>query len=104
MVRSSLGQKSCCWTRFPQSLCSMLKLIFSLASVAEKSLTGMLTRPKAICPEANARGMSTPFYVTKEMCMLAEGLSVVGCRLSVVGCRLSVVGCRYFYPDGARAQ
>jgi hypothetical protein len=39
----------------------MLKLIFSLASVAEKSFTGMETRPNAICPEAKARGIATPF-------------------------------------------
>src|SRR5688500_10917676 len=57
MVRSSLGQKSCCWMRLPQSLCSMLKEIFSDDSAAEKSFTGMETSPKAICADAMTRGM-----------------------------------------------
>src|SRR5713226_4629009 len=35
----------------------MLKLSFSLASVAEKSFTGIDTRPNEICADANARGI-----------------------------------------------
>ena len=46
--------------RLPHSLCSMLKLIFSDDSAAEKSFTGMETRPKAICAEAMALGMMEP--------------------------------------------
>jgi hypothetical protein len=38
----------------------MLKLIFSDDSAAEKSFTGMETRPKAICAVAIALGMMEP--------------------------------------------
>src|SRR5687768_3732493 len=43
---SSFTQKYCCFRREPQALCSRLKEIARLASVAEKSFTGMDTIPK----------------------------------------------------------
>src|SRR5205085_9912296 len=48
--------------RVLQSLCSMLKLIFSLASVAVKRRTGIDTRPNEIWADANARGISSPYF------------------------------------------
>ena len=48
--------------REPQSACSMLKLIFSLDSVAVKSRTGIETSPNEICADANARGISVPLF------------------------------------------
>src|SRR6185503_7405786 len=52
---SSLAQMYCCLTREPQALCSMLKEIARLASVAEKSLTGMETSPKETVRDAIER-------------------------------------------------
>src|SRR2546423_1637248 len=49
---SSLTQKYCCLRREPQALCSRLNEMARLASVAEKSLTGMDTRPKDTVNEA----------------------------------------------------
>src|SRR5437660_7645443 len=43
---SSFTQKYCCLSREPQVLCSRLNEMARLASVAEKSLTGMDTSPK----------------------------------------------------------
>src|SRR5438552_1767304 len=43
---SSVTQKYCCLSREPQVLCSRLNEMARLASVAEKSLTGMDTSPK----------------------------------------------------------
>src|SRR2546421_8929721 len=48
--------------REPQSACSMLKLIFSLDSVAVKSRTGIDTSPNEICADANARGITVPLF------------------------------------------
>src|SRR4051812_36620590 len=81
MVRSSLGQKSCCWMRLPHSAWIMLKLIFSDASAAEKSLTGMDTSPKAIWPDANALGIwrAPESYLDKRA--LARLSSVLGDQL-----------------------
>src|SRR5258708_24317949 len=42
---SSFPQKYCCLSREPQVLCSRLNEMARLASVAEKSLTGMDTSP-----------------------------------------------------------
>src|SRR2546430_13268409 len=42
---SSFTQKYCCLSREPQVLCSRLNEMARLASVAEKSLTGMDTSP-----------------------------------------------------------
>ncbi len=42
---SSLMQMYCCFRREPHALCSMLNEIDLLASVAEKSLTGIETNP-----------------------------------------------------------
>src|SRR5689334_334002 len=48
---SSLTQKYCCRRREPQALCSRLKEIARLDSVAEKSLTGIDTSPNEILKE-----------------------------------------------------
>src|SRR6266550_6117797 len=48
--------------REPQSACSMLKLIFSLDSVAVKRRTGIETSPNEICADANARAISVPLF------------------------------------------
>src|SRR6185295_4351586 len=45
---SSFTQKYCCRSREPQVLCSRLKEIALLASVAEKSFTGIDTSPNEI--------------------------------------------------------
>src|SRR2546423_9729594 len=49
---SSFTQKYCCFTREPQVLCSRLKEMARLASVAEKSLTGMDTSPNDTVKDA----------------------------------------------------
>src|SRR2546421_12791067 len=49
---SSFTQKYCCLSREPQALCSRLNEMARLASVAEKSLTGMDTSPKDTVNEA----------------------------------------------------
>src|SRR5438477_10489570 len=49
---SSFTQMYCCLRREPQALCSRLNEIARLASVAEKSLTGMDTSPKDTVNEA----------------------------------------------------
>src|SRR5438552_677251 len=49
---SSFTQKYCCLSREPQVLCSRLNEIARLASVAEKSLTGMDTSPNDTVNEA----------------------------------------------------
>src|SRR5687768_10921930 len=49
---SSFMQKYCCFSREPQALCRRLKEMARLASVAEKSLTGMETSPKDTVNEA----------------------------------------------------
>src|SRR5689334_21809998 len=48
-------QMYCCLRRDPQPLCSRLKLIAALLSVAEYTLTGMETSPKLIDSEAMER-------------------------------------------------
>src|SRR4051812_47455474 len=52
---SSLRQRYCCFRREPQPLCSMLNEIDLLASVAEKSLTGIDTSPNETVSEAMER-------------------------------------------------
>src|SRR3954471_7037879 len=52
---SSFTQKYCCLRREPQVLCSMLNEIARLASVAEKSLTGMETNPNETVNDAIER-------------------------------------------------
>src|SRR5438477_1370723 len=49
---SSFTQKYCCLSRDPQVLCSRLKEMARLASVAEKSLTGMETSPNETVNDA----------------------------------------------------
>src|SRR4029077_11801303 len=49
---SSLMQMYCCFRRDPQVLCSRLKEIARLASVAEKSFTGMDTSPNETVNDA----------------------------------------------------
>src|SRR5437764_7945213 len=49
---SSLMQMYCCFSRDPQPLCSRLKEIARLASVAEKSFTGIDTSPNEIVNDA----------------------------------------------------
>src|SRR2546428_13945676 len=49
---SSFTQKYCCLSREPQVLCSRLNEMARLASVAEKSLTGMDTSPNDTVNEA----------------------------------------------------
>ncbi len=52
---SSLMHTYCCFRREPQVLCSMLKEIALLDSVAEKSLTGMETSPNETVSDAMER-------------------------------------------------
>src|SRR5689334_9828071 len=52
---SSLTQKYCCFKREPQALCSRLNEMARLASVAEKSFTGMETSPKETVNDAMER-------------------------------------------------
>src|SRR5438552_8810600 len=49
---SSLMQMYCCFKRDPQALCSRLKEIARLASVAEKSFTGIDTSPNETVNDA----------------------------------------------------
>src|SRR5207249_4012914 len=49
---SSLMQMYCCFRRDPQALCSRLKEIARLASVAEKSFTGIDTSPNETVNDA----------------------------------------------------
>src|SRR5713226_8183309 len=49
---SSFTQKYCCLSREPQVLCSRLNEMARLASVAEKSFTGMETSPKETVSDA----------------------------------------------------
>src|SRR6266705_3201141 len=49
---SSFTQMYCCLSRDPQVLCSRLKEMARLASVAEKSLTGMETSPNETVNDA----------------------------------------------------
>src|SRR5918993_4554907 len=57
---SSLTQMYCCFRREPQPLCSMLKWICLDASVAEKSFTGIETRPNATVKLAMERAAMVP--------------------------------------------
>src|SRR5688572_17331578 len=57
---SSFTQKYCCFRREPQALCSRLKEIARLASVAENSFTGMDTSPKDRVNEAIDRAAMLP--------------------------------------------
>src|SRR5258706_9702962 len=52
---SSFTHRYCCFRREPQPLCSRLKEMALLASVAEKSFTGMETSPKEIVNDAMER-------------------------------------------------
>src|SRR6187402_839037 len=52
---SSLMQRYCCFRREPQPLCSMLKEIDLVDSVAECSFTGIETRPKETVSDAIER-------------------------------------------------
>src|SRR5262245_7385590 len=53
---SSFTHRYCCLSRDPHSLCRRLKEIAWLASVAEKSFTGIETSPKETVSDAIARG------------------------------------------------
>src|SRR6266571_1800569 len=57
---SSLAQRYCCLSRDPSALCKRLKEIAWLASVAEKSFTGIETSPKETVSDAMARGAMLP--------------------------------------------
>src|SRR5581483_881318 len=57
---SSLMQMYCCFRREPQALCSMLKEMARLDSVAEYSLTGIDTSPKEIVSEPTERAAMLP--------------------------------------------
>src|SRR5207248_8647318 len=52
---SSFTQKYCCLRREPQALCSRLNEMARLASVAEKSFTGMETSPNETVNDAIER-------------------------------------------------
>src|SRR3977135_4499215 len=64
---SSLTQMYCCLSRDPQALCSRLNEIARLASVAEKSFTGIETIPKqtvavaSVAPSIPASEVGPPF-------------------------------------------
>src|SRR5882672_988517 len=60
---SSLAQRYCCLSRDPHPLCSMLNEIAWLASVAEKSFTGIETSPKETVNDAMDRGAMLPSQV-----------------------------------------
>src|SRR5260370_23354491 len=49
---SSFRQRYCCLSREPQALCSRLNQIARLASVAEKTFTGIDTSPYEIVSDA----------------------------------------------------
>src|SRR5437867_3796019 len=57
---SSLMQRYCCLSRDPHSLCRRLNEIAWLASVAEKSFTGIETSPNETVSDAIARGAMLP--------------------------------------------
>src|SRR3982751_5113522 len=64
---SSLTHKYCCFRREPQALCSRLNEMARLASVAEKSLTGMETSPNETVNDAIDRAaISSPPTVPQE--------------------------------------
>src|SRR5215510_12940673 len=57
---SSFMHRYCCFRREPQVLCSRLKEMALDASVAEKSFTGMDTRPNEMVNEAMDRAAMLP--------------------------------------------
>src|SRR5438093_1449267 len=85
----------CCLRRDPSALCKRLNEIAWLASVAEKSFTGIETSPKETVSDAMARGAMLPsgFPSSRAVEQTLQVLLALQCIApSIAGCRQALGG------------